>query len=207
VPRRELVAAQQEDFIMRSPRFPSDPRALNAAISAIAIGALVLLLTATSSRATGVGVRGAWVDRPNTDENTQMVGGFFRLGGVAALEGAVDYRKEDLPGSVEVRTWPVTASLVVSPIPVLYGLAGVGWYNTTIDFPSSALVDDRTQRDFGWHVGAGTQVPIMPSLSFLADLRYAYINYDFDEFAESVADFDGGNYLTLNLGLMLGTPL
>ncbi|MCA9753281.1 MAG: outer membrane beta-barrel protein [Gemmatimonadetes bacterium] len=181
------------------------PRGARRTFAVTAAVALLATLFAGSAFATGVGVRGAWVDAPDTDENLHMIGGFVRVGGPVQLEGAVDYRNESLPGGVDVRTWPVTASLIVAPIPYVYGLAGIGWYNTTIDFTSESNVEDTTKREFGWHAGAGTQVPILPSLSFVADLRYAYVDYQFDEFAESVARFDGGDYVTLNLGLMLGS--
>ena len=190
---------------MRTPR--NERSTMCAVCVVMSLAVFAVLLVPVHGHATGVGVRGAWVDRPDSEENTQMVGGFFRLGRALALEGAVDYRREELGGGAEVRTWPVTASLVASPIPFLYGLAGVGWYNTTLELPSTGGADDRTEREFGYHIGAGTRVPIVPSLSFLADLRYAYVDYQFDEFGEAVSNFDGGNYLTLNLGIMLSEPL
>jgi opacity protein-like surface antigen len=164
---------------------------------------ITVALAADLAHASGIGVRGAWVDTPDTEDNTSMVGGFVRLGSTVALEGAVDYRREDVGLGAELRTWPVTLSLILAPIPVVYGVAGVGWYNTTLELPPALEGLEDTQSEFGYHVGAGAQLPIVPALSFVGDLRYSYINYDFDEFGEAVSNFDGGNYLALNLGLML----
>jgi hypothetical protein len=156
--------------------------------------------------ASGIGIRGAWVDTPEREDDTQMVGGFFRLGNRIALEAAVDYRNTKLGGGAEVRTWPATLSLVAFPIPYIYGLAGIGWYNTTLELPASFGGMEDTWREFGYHLGAGIQAPIVTSLSFVGDLRYSYVGYDFDEFADAVSDFDGGDYLALNLGLMITFP-
>lgn len=175
-------------------------------LAASGLAAAALLLSPSCARASGIGVRGAWVDTPEREEDAQMVGAFLRLGTTMALEGAVDYRKTELGGGAEMRTWPVTLSLVASPIPVLYGVAGVGWYNTTLELsPALGGLED-TWREFGYHVGGGVQFPIVPYLSFVGDLRYSYVGYDFDEFASAVSDFDGGDYLALNLGVMLGFP-
>jgi hypothetical protein len=123
-----------------------------------------------------------------------------------ALEGAVDYRRTDLAGGAETRAWPVTLSLVASPIPVAYLLAGIGWYNLTLEVPSAFSTVEETQSRFGYHVGAGVRAPVLPDLSFVGDLRYGYVDYEFDQFAEAVAGFDGGDYVSLNLGVMLAIP-
>jgi hypothetical protein len=176
------------------------------ALHIIACIAAATLIAVSSAQATGIGIRGAWVDTPDGEQNVGMVGGFARLGSIVALEGAVDYRRERLGPGAEVRTWPVTMSLVLAPIPVLYGVAGIGWYNTTLEIAPAYGGFEDTSTEFGYHLGAGVQLPIVPSLAFVGDLRYSFINYDFDEFAEAVTDFDGGDYLTMNLGLMLNLP-
>ena len=177
-----------------------------ALLAASGLAAAALLLSPSCARASGIGVRGAWVDTPEREDDAQMVGAFLRLGTTMALEGAVDYRKTELGGGAEVRTWPATLSLVAFPIPYIYGLAGIGWYNTTLELPASFGGMEDTWREFGYHLGAGIQAPIVTSLSFVGDLRYSYVGYDFDEFAVAVSDFDGGDYLALNLGLMITFP-
>ncbi len=167
--------------------------------------ALALFLP-SSALAGGLGVRGALVNNTQTEENLRMVGAFARVGGVLALEGAVDYRREDVGPDSRVKTWPVTASLVFQPVPFVYGLAGVGWYNTTVEFPEALGLDDETTTEFGYHAGVGTQLPIVPTLSVVGDVRYNYVDYDLSEFADAVGDFEDGSYVSLNVGLMFTPP-
>jgi len=176
------------------------------AIFAAGAAAATLALTASPAAATGIGIRGAWGDTPEVEENTQMIGGFFRLGSKVAVEAAVDYRGTNLGDGAEVRTWPATVSLLISPIPYVYGLAGIGWYNTTVALPPAFNGVEETWREFGYHAGAGVQLPVVQSVSFVGDLRYSYVGYEFDEFADALSDFDGGDYLALNLGLMVHLP-
>jgi hypothetical protein len=202
-----LVAAPTRRSIMDTRTGSHRARRGTAALLASAgIAAAALVLAASCAHASGIGVRGAWVDTPGEEDNAQMVGGFLRLGNAIALEGAVDYRSTEIGGGAEMRTWPVTLSLVASPIPFLYGVAGIGWYNTTLELSPALGGMEDTWREFGYHAGGGVQLPIVPYLSFVGDLRYSYVGYEFDEFADAVSDFDGGDYLALNLGVMLGFP-
>lgn len=166
----------------------------------------LLLVAGVAHADLGVGAKGAWVTNRETDDSVGMYGAFMRLGPpMLSLEAGVDYRNEDFAAG-SVKTWPVTVGLVLSPIPVLYAVAGVGWYHTTLDFVTSAPFRDETTTAFGYHAGAGMRLPIVPWVSAIADLRYAYVNYDFDEFADALGDFDKGNYVSLNGGLMFQIP-
>jgi opacity protein-like surface antigen len=152
--------------------------------------------------AAGIGARIGRVSVPDTDEGATMFGAFLRSGAVLGLEGAVDYRTETLGGGGELRTWPITASLVLQPVPLVYGLAGIGWYQTTLDFPPGLMIEKKTESKVGYQVGAGVRLPVLPPISLLADIRYAYIDYDFGDAVDAVAGFDGGNYVSAHLGAM-----
>jgi opacity protein-like surface antigen len=135
-----------------------------------------------------------------------MLGAFVRAGSMFGVEGAVDYRNEDLGSGAELRTWPVTVSLIVAPIPLVYGVAGVGWYNTTLETPGLLGTSEETSTDFGYHVGAGAQLPILPMLSLVGDVRYSYVDYDLDAFTSSVSEMEKGNYVSVNVGAMFQLP-
>jgi opacity protein-like surface antigen len=75
-------------------------------------------------------------------------------------EIAVGYRSEDRAAVETRRMWPVTASLYLTPIPMLYAGGGVGWYHTTVDFADATGLADHTREDFGVHLGGGVQVPL-----------------------------------------------
>ena len=170
---------------------------------------LALLMIFVAERAfaggMGIGVRYALVHMQSSDENVGMPGAFVRLGdGLFALEGTIDYRTEDLTGGVKVKTWPVTASLLVRPIPVIFAGAGLGWYNTTVDFNSDAL-DNQTKSTLGYQFGGGVQLPLAPTLSFVADARYHFIDYDFNDIPSDF-DFNDADYFSLHGGLLLSLP-
>jgi len=169
-------------------------------------GIALLLSSAAPVGAAGVGARIGRVSVPDTDEGATTFGAFLRSGAVLGVEGAVDYRTEKLGGGGELKTWPITASLVLQPIPMVYGLAGIGWYQTTLDFPSDLMIEKKTESKVGYHVGAGAQFPVLPPLSLLADVRYAYIDYDFGDAVTAVSEFDGGNYVAVHLGAMIHFP-
>ncbi|MFN0149342.1 MAG: outer membrane protein [bacterium] len=150
----------------------------------------------------GVGGRYAYVNNNSTDEVTHMGGVMARLRGSAmAIEGAVDYRNEDLAGDIDLKSWPITASLLVYPLPMLYGLAGVGWYKTTLDFPSELNIDDQTSDDFGYHVGAGFEAPLAPAVSLTGDVRWQFIDHEFSEIPDAIGEVDSDAW-TINAGLL-----
>ena len=170
---------------------------------------LTLLIAGVAHADLGVGAKGAWVTNQETDDSVGMVGGFLRFGPpMLQLEAGVDYRNEELASDVDMRTWPVTVGVVLSPLPIMYAVAGVGWYHTTLDFhtPTSAIYKDETTTEFGYHAGAGLRFPIVPAVSAIADVRYSYVNYDFDQFTDAVTELDKGNYVSLNAGLMFQMP-
>lgn len=168
---------------------------------------LTLLLAGVAHADLGLGAKGAWVTNRDTEDSVGMVGGFLRLGPpMFQLEAGVDYRNEEPSNELQVRTWPFTVGVVVSPLPIMYAVAGVGWYHTTLDFATPALYKDDTTTEFGYHAGAGLKFPIVPAVSAIADVRYSYVNYDFNEFADALGDFDKGNYVSLNAGLMFQMP-
>ena len=56
-----------------------------------------------------------------------------------SAEGGIAYRQDSFAnGDLKLRTWPVTASLWVTPIPVLYAGGGVGWYRTSYDYQGTS---------------------------------------------------------------------
>lgn len=146
----------------------------------------------------GLGPRAGYYRSRDAEEGS-WYGGLqarFRLGKVIGLEGAVDYRPEEtfevnLPGaSAEIRqhSYPVTASLLIF-LPILphfspYLVGGGGWYYTKIDYSDTLEAqgfEDRTERLFGWHAGAGLELPITEHVALNGDLRYIFLDSDFGE--------------------------
>jgi hypothetical protein len=79
---------------------------------------------------------------------------------VLQAEVAAGYRTDEMnAGQLDVRQWPITASLLLIPVHMLYAGVGVGWYHTTYDYESD-LIEDETTQDFGVHVGGGVKIPV-----------------------------------------------
>ena len=147
----------------------------------------------------GIGAHYSWVRNQETEEGTSMIGAMARMRGqVVGVEGAIDYRNDDLGGDVKMKTWPVTASLMIFPIPVVYGLAGLGWYNSTI---TSSLFDDQTDSQLGYHFGAGVEVPVAKTIRLTGDIRYLFVDYEFDDIPSTIGKVDA-DALSLNGGLI-----
>ncbi len=121
-----------------------------------------------------------------------------------ALTGeiAVAYRNDDRFGDqLHVRTWPVTASLYLTPVPALYAGAGVGWYHTTFDYANSLPgLADETKQDFGVHVGGGLQIPLGGAAGLDLNGRYVMLRPQESRLVPEKFDPD---YWTTSLGLVI----
>lgn len=111
------------------------------------------------------------------------------------------YRSESrFDDQLRIRSWPLTASLYLKPVPALYGGAGVGWYQTTFDYRNeSPLLRDETKQLFGVHVGGGMQVPLAAAA---LDLNGRYVMLRDQESRLVPEEFDP-DFWTLALGLAI----
>jgi hypothetical protein len=120
-----------------------------------------------------------------TDHNA---GGGKIFGGVAlrvpllpfiSAEGGIAYRQESFASDdLKVRMWPVTASLWLTPVPMLYAGGGLGWYHTTYDYQGTLPLPDTTTRNVGVHLGGGVAVPLAPGFGLDLNGRYIFMQGD-----------------------------
>lgn len=175
----------------------------------IVIGALLLLamilLGAQSAHATEI-VPSLGISRAVDSDNDQakMYGGLavrsdlmpFVMGEIGAA-----YRTEErFNGDLKIRQWPVTGSLYLKPLPMLYAGAGVGWYQTTLDYSESSGIKDETTQKFGVHVGGGVQMPLAPALGL--DLNGRYVHMQKQESRLVPQKFDP-TFWTTSIGLAI----
>jgi opacity protein-like surface antigen len=139
----------------------------------------------------------------DSDDDVKLFGSLAFRGNLAdalKAEIGVMYRNESfMNGNLNVRQWPLTASLYVTPTPQLYLGGGVGWYNTTLDYDDDLNIDSKTQQDFGFHVGGGIQVPVSEAMAVDLGGRYTFmddIETELDDLANLNPDF-----WTTSLGL------
>lgn len=160
----------------------------------------VVTCVATADAGLGVGARYSYVHNNDLEDNSSMIGAMVRLRHMMffGLEGAIDVRKEELNDGSELTSTPISVSAMVYPIPLAYGLVGLGYYRTTL----KVGVDEASDSQIGYHFGAGVEMPIIPLLKVTGDMRYQFLDYEFEDIPGSVGKVEANGY-ALSAGLIL----
>ena len=148
----------------------------------ILIGALLLLATLligiSAAHATEIVPSFGVARATSGDGDLKTFAGLALRGSVLPMiksEIGVAYRNEPyFNNDLNVRMWPVTASLWLSPLPTLYFGGGAGWYHTTYDYKEGLAFQDQTSQEFGTHLGGGLTIPLVPTIASL-DLNGRYV--------------------------------
>lgn len=120
-----------------------------------------------------------------------------------ATEVGVGYRSEDRDdGMLKVRTWPVTASLWLTPGNVFYAGGGVGWYNMSFDYDDSLVppLESHTEQEFGVHLGGGVRIPLAEKAALDFHGRYVMMRQQEDKLVPEKFDPD---FWTMTAGLAI----
>lgn len=171
----------------------------------VAVAVLAVLAVAARPAAAGEIVPSLGLSKPveGGGDSKLYMGLALRESIAPILKGelGVAYRGESrYDDQLRVRSWPVTASLYLTPVPTLYGGAGVGWYHTTFDYRTETpLLQDETKQLFGVHVGGGMQVPLAAAA---LDLNGRYVMLRDQRSRLVPEDFDP-DFWTLSLGLAI----
>ncbi len=144
----------------------------------------------------------------DADDANYLVGATARLKLIPLItaEGSISYRQEDYADeSITVRTWPVTVTGLLYPLPIIYGGVGAGWYNTTYDY-SDAINDlgteDHTEQEFGWHLAAGAELPASGKVKIFGDVRYVFLDYELADLPEAVKDDVDADFYSITSGIL-----
>ena len=117
---------------------------------------------------------------------------------VLQAEVAAGYRTDEMnSGQLDVRQWPITASLLLIPVHMLYAGVGVGWYHTTYDYESD-LIEDETTQDFGVHVGGGVKIPVASRAAVDLSARWVQLQ---EQDSHLVPETFDPSFWTLSAGL------
>jgi len=174
------------------------------------IASLVLGTTSASparaANGSNIGVHLGYAKAEGAEEGNGLVGGHLELRPARwfGIQGAVDYRHVEeytvsiggFSDALDVRSVPVTVSarfLVPSNAWKPYGVAGAGWYYLVYDYSEELELlgaEDETENTFGWHVGAGLEVPLSPKVSLFGEGRAVFVDPDKD------LDDDDANRIT-----------
>lgn len=182
--------------------------------AALAVVLAVLVVPGASyGGVLGIGGHLGYFKVSGDGEKTIYGGGHIRLRLpiLLSLEGALDYRpaaSRDVAGApggeLDVTTYPITISALGYPFPGLYLLAGIGWYNTTIELSDSGVSAgpaSDTHDNFGSHFGAGIDLPVGSNTSLNGDVRYVFLDYDVRDLDISgLSDLDA-NYFSIGVGV------
>jgi len=138
------------------------------------------------------------------DNDANVLGGLAIRGHIMPLlatEVGVNYRQESRDDDMlEVRSWPVTASLWLTPGNIFYAGAGVGWYNMSFDYDDSLVppLESHTEQEFGVHLGGGLRVPFSSKAALDLHGRYVMMRDMQDKLVPE--DFDP-DFWQMSLGL------
>lgn len=187
--------------------FPSMKKALvRGAIALIAVSAGIGSL---ASQAGAAGIElvpsvGLQKSVKGSDEVKPYYGLALRAKVLPALKAEIGaaYRTDDFSsaaGDFTMKSWPITASLWLTPIPMLYAGGGVGWYNQSFEFPEGSGIANRTRQDFGMHVGGGLNLPVAPAVSVDLNGRYVFLPVK-DDPVTVLKDWDP-SFWTTSVGL------
>lgn len=149
----------------------------------IVIGLLVLLamlLAGLQAARAGEIIPSVGLTRATSgDGDVKAFAGLALRGSVLPLvkaEVGVAYRSDPyLGGDLNVRMWPVTVSLWLTPMPTFYVGGGAGVYHTTYDYRGTLPIQDETSSEFGTHLGGGLALPLVPGVASL-DLNGRYVH-------------------------------
>lgn len=134
-----------------------------------------------------------------------MVALAFRTGLLprTQAEFQVGHRSETMEfagESFELRTIPVTTSLWVSPVPMLYAGGGAGAYLQAVEYQNN-LYPASNETQFGVHLGGGFRFSMTPMVGL--DLQGRYVFLEEQATALSSGDFDP-SFWTVSAGVAIG---
>lgn len=138
----------------------------------------------------------------DSDETKSIYGLALRTSAIPSvvdLELKGQYRNSlVLGGAAREHQWPVTASLWLTPLRVLYAGAGVGWYHTTLDYQGPTAPPTDTFEKFGVHAGGGVRVPFGSSMALDLNGRYVWLE---DQETASIPQKFNPDFWDASLGL------
>ena len=141
------------------------------------------------------------VDSDQTKSNLGLAIRGNLAGPMVQAELGASYRSEKrFNDDLTVKMIPVTASILVRPIPMLHADAGAGWYHTKYEYSAPLLLADETKQEFGVHLGGGLQVPLMPRAALDLTGRYVFMR---DQESKLVPTKFNPDFWTMSLGLAL----
>lgn len=131
-------------------------------------------LSFIKAQSISIGPQVAYIKTADAEKGVLMPAGAIRLNlGGLAIEGAVGYKTEEFfNGLINTTSYPIMATAMLKLLPLIHIEAGLGWYNTKIEYTGSLQgIPSTTQKEVGYHGGAGIELEL-GNLILTGDLRY-----------------------------------
>ena len=131
-----------------------------------------------SAQSIAIGPQVGIIKSVDADNSSIMPGVAVRLDLLAfGLEGSIYYKTEEFNnGLAKTKSYPINLTALISILPIIHGEAGVGWYNTQIDFSHPVnSISTETKNKPGYHIGAGITIPA-GNMLLTGDIRYVFLD-------------------------------
>lgn len=141
---------------------------------------IVVLFASYSLKAQSfaIGPQVGLVKSADADNTSIMPGLALRLNLLGfGVEGSIYYKSEEFQnGLIKTKSYPINLTAFVNLLPVVHAEAGLGWYDTKIDFSHPInSISSETKTKPGFHIGAGTQIPV-GNILLTGDIRYVFLD-------------------------------
>ncbi len=165
---------------------------------------LIIIAGTINAQSVAIGVQGAYVKSQDADAVT-MPAAAVRIGfGGLEVEGSVGYKSDKyMDGAIKATTYPIMLTGFLGLLPLIHLEAGIGWYNTKVEYSSSITLDGKsyseTYSDIGYHAGVGAEIPL-GNVILTGDLRYVMEKTKFNN-VRTTSDLKSDFYMIV-VGLM-----
>lgn len=119
-----------------------------------------------------------FIKSSDADKSTIMPGAAVRIKFLGlGIEGSMYYKSEEFQnGMIKTKSYPINLTAMLTILPVVHAEAGVGWYNTQIDFSNLiTTIKEETKSKAGYHFGMGAELPL-GNLLLTGDIRYVFLD-------------------------------
>ena len=151
---------------------------------------LSFAFSSTYSQSAAIGPQIGYYKTQDADNGSAMIGAALRLklSDSFGVEGSINYRSEKFDGgNIKTTSYPIMATAMIYVLPIVYGAAGIGWYNVKYqysDLYKTAGLTDETKQQVGYHFGAGAELGF-GNIILTGDIRYVFLDLKFDKLPNS----------------------
>jgi hypothetical protein len=138
----------------------------------------LLVSTSLNAQSLAIGPQVGLVKSNDADNTSIMPGLALRLNLLGfGLEGSIYYKSEEFQnGLIKTKSYPINLTAFINVLPIAHAEAGIGWYNTKIDFSHPInSISNETKSKPGFHIGAGAQIPA-GNILLTGDIRYVFLD-------------------------------